>query len=603
MKLFEQDRKAKNIFIVSSLILAISFFVGIWALRNYFEKVRNLEASDAIERQMTQAHSELRKAFLSEAARPFAEYSFSHLEKIQVENFLKFSNIASLKPNSNIQGLIGFFQLKPQISKSQENNFVLDFPFYPNRTSLLLEKIKERRELADLITKAFVKTQVLAPTPAEEKIFSQSFAKILAPQFTEVSVKSKVTLVPAKEILSKEKKGFFVKKELPQDVKVEEELAAISQLSEIMPLQAFLIESGYIVFYRFAYHQGTRFIQGFLVNQMQFFSAIEKKMNLQISQGGQLSVILGDGFLSLFPPPQLGTTIIYRQSLPSPLDRIEVVYSISKIPLNLPQRAILYGLTLVAVLFFLGGFLLRQAILRQNETLRTQSNFVAAISHELRTPLTAIRMHGELLQKSWLKEVEKMKSYEYILSESERLSRLIENILKYSYVERKGESWQLEPKTVTEILSVIKPNLESIARSSKFELTYEIAINGNEVIKTDLDTLMQIFVNLVDNAIKFSQESPERKIVFAVGTRSTEVEFSVRDFGPGIPQESNEKIFDLFVRSENELTRKTKGTGIGLALVKVLATKMGGKIQFENLNPGCVFRVSFQNVGIVPPKA
>jgi signal transduction histidine kinase len=114
------------------------------------------------------------------------------------------------------------------------------------------------------------------------------------------------------------------------------------------------------------------------------------------------------------------------------------------------------------------------------------------------------------------------------------------------------------------------------------------------VVMIDEDCFLQIIINLVDNAIKFSAAADARKI--EIGSRLSSngrVVFSVRDFGPGVPRDQMKKIFELFYRSESELTRETVGTGIGLAIVHQLSLAMNGSVDVVNRNPGAEFHVSF----------
>ena len=110
----------------------------------------------------------------------------------------------------------------------------------------------------------------------------------------------------------------------------------------------------------------------------------------------------------------------------------------------------------------------------------------------------------------------------------------------------------------------------------------------------DTDWLTQIMINLVDNAIKFSSDSDIKKVELScqrVG--KNQLSFTIRDFGPGIDKAQMKQIFKLFYRTENELTRETTGTGIGLSLVQQMATNMGGTVSVENRNPGAAFSVIF----------
>jgi len=113
-------------------------------------------------------------------------------------------------------------------------------------------------------------------------------------------------------------------------------------------------------------------------------------------------------------------------------------------------------------------------------------------------------------------------------------------------------------------------------------------------LTVDADAFAQIFINLVDNALKFSASAATK--VVEIGSRRESdggVLFTVRDFGPGVPKDQMKKIFELFYRPADELTRETVGTGIGLALVQQLATAMDARVDVRNREPGAEFRLHF----------
>ena len=117
------------------------------------------------------------------------------------------------------------------------------------------------------------------------------------------------------------------------------------------------------------------------------------------------------------------------------------------------------------------------------------------------------------------------------------------------------------------------------------------------MISVDGDAFTQIIINLVDNALKFSAATDSKVIAISCHRRRDgAVLFGVRDYGPGVPRDQMRKIFRLFYRSENELTRETVGTGIGLALVQQLARAMRGQVDVVNREPGAEFLVSFPPV-------
>ena len=117
---------------------------------------------------------------------------------------------------------------------------------------------------------------------------------------------------------------------------------------------------------------------------------------------------------------------------------------------------------------------------------------------------------------------------------------------------------------------------------------------GHALVCVDIDSFAQIMINLVDNALKFSAKA-ERKIIDLACRRLSAggIQFSVRDYGPGVPRDQMKRIFRLFYRSENELTRETVGTGIGLALVHQLAGTMQAQVDVVDREPGVEFQVTF----------
>jgi signal transduction histidine kinase len=118
-------------------------------------------------------------------------------------------------------------------------------------------------------------------------------------------------------------------------------------------------------------------------------------------------------------------------------------------------------------------------------------------------------------------------------------------------------------------------------------------------VNIDDDCFAQIIINLVDNAIKFSRDAESKRIeISSTVSGDQKVLFAVRDFGPGVPKDQMKKIFQLFYRSESELTRETVGTGIGLAIVHQLSQAMNGKVDVVNQQPGAEFRVLFP---VAPP--
>lgn len=212
-----------------------------------------------------------------------------------------------------------------------------------------------------------------------------------------------------------------------------------------------------------------------------------------------------------------------------------------------------------------------------------RSNFVAAVSHELKTPLTAIRMYAEMLRDGYvLSEEKRAEYYETMAAESERLSRLIQNVLELSRLEKGARSGgEIVTGDVRPVLEEAVRVLERHARDRGFTVVLDLP-DELPVVRYDRDGLLQVLINLVDNGIKFSKDADPREVVIQAVPRGGGLTLQIRDHGPGVPPRQLSHIFQPFYRGERELTRRTKGTGIGLALVKGIVDGMGGSVSARN---------------------
>jgi signal transduction histidine kinase len=203
-------------------------------------------------------------------------------------------------------------------------------------------------------------------------------------------------------------------------------------------------------------------------------------------------------------------------------------------------------------------------------------------------------MYGEMLREGWADEAKKRSYYDFIFDESERLSRLIGNVLRLSRLTRGSTDVELKPVTVGELMDNARSKVATAIERAGFalEMARDPAADRATVL-ADSDSFCQIVINLVDNALKFSAGAPRKTVMLGsvLESNGAMVGVSVRDFGPGVPQKQMRRIFELFFRGENELTRETVGTGIGLALVRELATAMKGRVDVRNVDPGAEFTV------------
>ncbi len=232
-----------------------------------------------------------------------------------------------------------------------------------------------------------------------------------------------------------------------------------------------------------------------------------------------------------------------------------------------------------------------------------RSNFVAAVSHELKTPLTAIRMYGEMLRDGLVPtEDKRAEYYRTITAESERLSRLIDNVLEFARGERGERPLALRAGPLGAEVASLCEALRPHATEAGFELALALP-RDLPAVRFDRDAVAQILVNLVDNALKYARNARQRIVEVSCARAGESVALRVRDHGPGVPSAELGRIFELFRRGEGELTRATRGTGLGLALVRSLAGRMGARVSARNAEGGGLEVELLLPLASAPPRA
>ncbi|PKF57914.1 hypothetical protein CW748_05180 [Alteromonadales bacterium alter-6D02] len=232
-------------------------------------------------------------------------------------------------------------------------------------------------------------------------------------------------------------------------------------------------------------------------------------------------------------------------------------------------------------------------------------NFVSSVSHELKTPLTSIRMYAEMLKTGQvLSSQHQSDYYEFIFSESERLSRLIDNILQLSKLSQPQHSVHPQHTKLSVLIDIIRSKVSSILVKNDFNLCIEHGFThpDNVMLLVDIDAFSQVVINITDNAVKFFdrekiQDQDRQKIdfIFQIDPQQAgQIQLKIRDYGSGISPEQENKLFDLFYRGGSELTRSTQGTGIGLALVNELVLAQHGSIKVQRMTPGLAINMSFK---------
>jgi len=249
-------------------------------------------------------------------------------------------------------------------------------------------------------------------------------------------------------------------------------------------------------------------------------------------------------------------------------------------------------ITVVLLVVTLGLASLWRNARTQLKLAQKKDDFISAVSHELRTPLTSIRMYSEMLEKNWVKSEDKLAEYyRNMRQESERLSRLIENVLDFSRIQRGRKKYTFKAGDINKCIADVVEMMRPYAAQRGFSIKTELGQVAQMVF--DGDAVTQIAVNLLDNAVKYARDAEDKTITVRTGSDERFILIEVEDHGPGVPHRQRKKIFEQFYRSGAEAIRETTGTGLGLALVKKFAEAHNGFVEIINAKPtGAIFRVA-----------
>ena len=529
-----------------------------------------------------------------EEQRSYSEYRFIRAVPIIGGEEVTISKLAELPIRSHYGGMIGYFQLDPDGG--------MHTPVLPDG---ILEKIPvEDRSKREIIRDSIL--NVLSQLGIHNEGLSRNQVQASTQDSLDKlygkNLKLAVKLNDTKKFQrryeqSSQTESFLFDVEsarirrISENGKMEdsEDSIQIPNLLEVEidPFQA-KFNNNYIVYYRNVWRNNEQFIQGYAVrlrtylenlvlNELQFNPA-EQGITKEFGTKDKAYVTFGSLANSKGE--------LLNIALQFPLN--DMVLSVHLTDENSSSSYMF--VVLIAIIMFValaGGFF---AVYRSTKSqillANKRQDFVSAVSHELKTPLTAIRMYAELLQNSWVaNETKRQKYYALIVNETERLSRLIQNVLNLSKLERGNWNVQfskVNPKTILDtFVATYTQNIEKHG----FDLTVTSDI-CNMQLTLDKDAVMQILTNVVDNSLKFARDSAYKMIALELRVSENDVYFVVRDYGPGIPQKELSHVFEEFYRVGNEMTRTTAGTGIGLSMVKKLCDMTNMKIEIENAGPG-----------------
>lgn len=238
-----------------------------------------------------------------------------------------------------------------------------------------------------------------------------------------------------------------------------------------------------------------------------------------------------------------------------------------------------------------GIFVTVRYVSRELESARVKTDFAANVSHELRSPITQIRLKGEALQLDLVyDDADRQEHYDAIVRESERLSRLVDNVLDFAAIERGAKKYTLRPEDLVSLIysavDTHRPRLEQVG------MTIEVSVPEDlPVVWMDREAISQVLTNLLSNAAKYGADG--KWLGVRAGVEDDRLEIRIADRGMGISAEDLPYVFEDFFRSSNPAVRRRKGTGIGLTIVRYIVEAHRGTITVESVpGEGATFIIS-----------
>jgi len=426
------------------------------------------------------------------------------------------------------------------------------------------------------------------------------------------------------ELVERQKSSFKLYKILSQSKTIQEMLLQGLKVDKQL-FNMTLDVPDYLIFYRVVSVAEENRVQGYLVERKPYLSQLFTNILEQIRFDSSVfieikdvkhaklseyffSQNLPDGQVKISQPLQLDKHFqqqpIYNSKLRWPFGGYAVSLSTNSLPMTpaMVYSGIFIIMLIAAILFACYGFY--QLGVKQLALGEQRLNFVSSVSHELKTPLTSIQMYSQMLKEGTvISATHQQKYFEFIYGESERLTRLINNILQLSTLSHQQQNVQPEYTPLTVLLDIIRSKTSSVIDKHNFQqnMAVEITNGENMLMLVEQDAFAQVIINITDNAVKFFDQQQindvsRQKIDFLFRQHPKQkhmVQLEIRDYGEGITLEQESKIFELFYRGGNELTRTTQGTGIGLALVNELVLAQQGEIKVERREPGLAMLLSF----------
>jgi signal transduction histidine kinase len=367
---------------------------------------------------------------------------------------------------------------------------------------------------------------------------------------------------------------------------------------ELAPLQSVFIDDDQIFIFRRIMIKNQIFRQGFILLPDAFLDhfaktyfsphpmAVFTNLRLSVMEGGREMTALQAG---VAPGPANFRLV---RTFPSPFSFLTATLICEDIPRSVGRSTLNIMIAVLAGIILIGLVAIYKSAQAVVELSERRSGFVSSVTHELKTPLTNIRLYVEMLEQGIAQDREREEDYLKILgSESARLSRLINNVLELSKLEKNQRHMDLQPGTFADVIESVEAVMKEKLKQEGFAL--RVKTGDIRPFAYDGEVMIQVLINLIENSIKFGNTFLRKEIILKISQPSARTLISVSDTGPGIPKNALKKIFEDFYRPDTTFARSTGGTGIGLALVKKFVVAMGGSVTAAN-NPGrgCTITIS-----------
>ncbi|MEZ4240000.1 MAG: HAMP domain-containing sensor histidine kinase [Myxococcota bacterium] len=579
-------RGSERRILLGGLVLGLAVQCGMgWLVVRALDGASAAEAERhraVAERLFDEIEEELSAIVAREEARSFLEYRFYYVPENTANGYTLVQSELSEVPQD--PAIVGWFQVDP--------GNVVSTPLLPRDADRALAARNAWNPDSDAVALDEELRRVLAEVPGwSERALPAPKALPRKPVKVAMSMPAPVPFLSNRGVSKRaDRKGQVVQAnpmnlasfsgtEAAPEVQDAQQQAVAPQIDtpvEISPLSG-LRRGDYLVLHRVVKAEGEEHRQGLVLR----LPALEERLERSVLQDNDLQPYVS---LAWGGADAHGAgAYTYAHRFAEPFTAMAVRVTMDRVPGLVGSEAMtVRGLALaLVVLMFGGGFALYRAVGAQLEYARRRSDFVAAVSHELKTPLTTIRMYGEMLRDGMVPSAERQRTYHHTITmEADRLGRLIANVLELARLERGQGPGEL---VVGELAPVVREAVEIVAPHAE-QAGFAVVVrapDGLPAVRIDRDAVIQILVNLVDNAVKFGATG-ERRVEIDLEEVDGAVQLTVRDHGPGVPRTQLRRVFEPFWRGERELTRRTRGTGIGLALVRGLAERMRATVRARN---------------------